>query len=164
MYITGIKTDAYTSTAEYTLGTLGATHDGKIWKYVEIENTTATVAGVAGDLVAYGVNDGYNVSKVVTDFTDAAAAPVGAGLLGGTITGTAGTSEFGWIQVRGRATANAAIAGTPADGDQLMASTTDKALTKQTFAGTSPAIAAAGAFVAIGADVSAKHVACMFPE
>jgi len=162
MYITGIETTKVTSAQEFALGTIGMNQDGKVWKYVEIKNTTATVAGVAGDCVSYAVDAGYNISRVVSDVTDAAAAPVGAGLLGGTIVGTLAVAEYGWIQIGGRAIANAAIGGTPADGDQLMASTTDKALTRQLYSGTTPNIIAIGASVAIGTDVSAKHVACQF--
>ena len=163
MYITGIKTDRVTAAPEFKLGIIGMNSDGKVWKYVKILNTTATVAGVAGDLAAYAAATGHSTNTVVLDKTDADAAPVGAGLLGGTVTGAAGTAEYGWVQVKGPATANAAIGGTPADGDQLMAGTTDKALTKQLFAGTTPNIAATGAFCGRGTDVSAKLVDCDFP-
>lgn len=163
MYITGIKTDRVTATAEFTPGVLGRNHDGKVWKYVKILNTTATVAGVAGDLAAYAAATGHNTAAVVLDKTDADAAPVGAGLLGGTVTGTAGTAEYGWIQIKGPATAAQTIGGTPADGDLLKAGVTDKALTKLLFAGTTPNIAADGAYCGVGTDVSAKLVACDFP-
>jgi len=163
MYITGIDSTRVTADPEFTPGALGMNHDGKVWKYVKILNTTATVAGVAGDVACYFAAIGHRDSRVVLDNTDADAVPVGAGLLGGTVAGVAGTAEYGWVQIKGHAVANQAIAGTPADGDSLMASTTDKVLTVQLFAGTTPNIAETGAKVAVGTDVSAKFVACDFP-
>lgn len=163
MYITGIKTDVVSSSPEFTPGTIGMNHDGKVWKYVKIMNTTATVAGVAGDLVSYFKEVGHGQARVVTDVTDADGVPIGAGLLGGTIVGTLAVAEYGWIQIKGPATANQALAGTPLDGEPLVASATDKTLTRQLFAGTSPTIVANGAMVAIANDVSAKLVVCDFP-
>lgn len=163
MYITGIDSDRVDSSAEFRLGSIGMNHDGKVWKYVQIKNTTATVAGVAGDCCSYGAATGHGNNLVVLDQTDADAVPVGAGLLGGTVAGVAGTSYYGWIQIKGAATANQAIGGSAADGDPLIASTTDKVLSRQLFAGTTPNIAANGARVAISNDSSAKLVICDFP-
>lgn len=162
-YMMGADLDRVTTESEFTLGTQVTDFDGKIYKYVQIQNTTATVAGVAGDVVAYGAATGHNVNLVVTDFTDADAAPVGAGVLQAAVAGVLATAEYGWVQIKGRATLNAVIGGTPSDGDQLTASTTDKALTRQLFAGTTPNIVPSGAGVAVGTDVSAKLVACDFP-
>ena len=164
MHITGMNVAQVDTVRQWKLGTLGRDADGKVYKYVQLKNTTATVAVVAGDAVAYGVDSGYLNGLVVSDVTDAATIPVGAGLVQATIAGVAGTSYFCWIQIRGSAITAQAIGGTPADGDQLMMSTTDKVLTKQLFAGTTPNIAAAGPGVAIGTDVSAKHITCNFPE
>lgn len=163
MYISGIDSTAVTSAPEFGLGQIGMNSDGKVWKYVQILNTTATVAGVAGDVAAYFAAVGHSTHRVVLDKTDADAAPIGAGLLGGTVTGTLAVAEYGWIQIKGPATANTAIGGTPADGDQLMAGTTDLALEKQLFAGTTPNIAAVGSYCGAGTDVTAKLVACDFP-
>lgn len=162
MYISGIKSDRVTSSAEFTVGVLGTNHDGKVWKYVKILNTTATVAGVAGDLAAYAAATGHSTATVVLDFTDADAKPFGAGLLGGTITGTAGTAEYGWIQIKGTATANQTLADTPADGEELMASTTDKTLTALEYAGTTPNIRPVSARCAVAHDASADLIACDF--
>lgn len=151
------------SRALFPLGTNYTAPNGKIYKYVKILNTTATVAGVAGDVAAYAAATGHNTATVVLDRTDADSAPVGAGVLVGAVAGVAGTAEFGWIQIKGPATANTDLGGTPADGDLLMAGTTDLALEKALFAGTTPNIAAAGAIVAIATDDSAGLIACDFP-
>lgn len=101
--------------------------DGKIYKYVQIKNTTATVAGVAGDPVAYGSSNGYESNLVVVDLTDADAVPVGAGFLCGSVTGTAGTSYYGWIQLSGVVTVPTAITSGVV-GRPVYITTTDKTL------------------------------------
>ena len=105
----------------------------KCYKYVKIQNTTATVAGVAGDPVAYGAATGYTNNLVVIDLSDADASfALPAGVLVGSVTGTAGTAYYGWIQIKGPATVVTAIAGTPADGDLLELAATDKTVQKRT--------------------------------
>lgn len=139
--------------------------DGKCYKWVKLLNTTATVAGVAGDAVSYSVDAGYSNHWVVSDVTDSndTTNPTGAGLLCGTVAGVAGTTYYCWIQIKGPATANQALGGSAADGDQLCASATDKVLRKQLYSGTTPSIAALGARVAVALDASAKIIACDFP-
>lgn len=165
MRIQGVDVTSVTSTVgDFALGTVVVSTDSSLaFKYVQLQNTTATVAGVAGDVVAYGAATGHSVSLVVTDKTDADTAPVGAGVLMATVAGVLAVAEYVWIQIKGPATLNTAIGGTPADGDQLMAGTTDLAVTKQLFAGTTPNIAAVGAYVGTGTDVSATLIACDFP-
>ena len=104
----------------------------KIYRYVLIQNTTATVAGSAGDPVAYFAVTGPTNNRVVIDLTDASAQPVGAGVLCGTVTGTAGTAYYGWIQVTGLVTLNTDVQGTPVIGSGCMMNTTDKQMTKVT--------------------------------
>lgn len=162
-YIVGFDLDRVDSSAEFAPGTVAQDEDGQVYKYVKLDNTTATVAGVAGDVVAYAAATGHSTSTVVTDFTDADAKPVGAGVLMATVAGLTTAAEYVWVKIKGTSTINLALAGTPADGDELMASTTDKTLTLRTYAGTTPAITAAGALVAVAADASAKLVVCDFP-
>lgn len=84
----------------------------KVYKYVELKNVTATVAGVAGDGVAYGAAGGYNSDKVVLDLSDAdPTKALAAGIIGATVTGTAGTSYFLWVQIKGGATLAVAVTG-----------------------------------------------------
>ena len=137
-YITGIDPSVVaTGTPEFTLGSLGMTvgaADGtKTFKYVKVLNEGATVAGVSGDVVGYlAAPTATENNTVVTDNTDAALKPIGAGVLAATIVGATGTAEFVWVQVTGPFTANQTLAGTPADGDGLFLSTTDKTLTLST--------------------------------
>ena len=135
----------------------------KVYKYVQLLNTTATVAVVAGDAVAYFAEVGHNTSRVVSDVSDADTVIVGAGIVGATIAGVLLTSYYVWIQIKGPATVAQTIAGTPVDGDQLQMDGADKALTKQLFAGTTPDIAAAGSYMGIATDASAKLVALECP-
>lgn len=100
----------------------------KEYKWVLFKNTTATVAVVAGDPVAYAV-DKYDSHQVVSDFTDADAQPIGAGVVLASVAGVLATSYFCWIQTRGPVDTNAALAGTPVVGSGLMLSTTDKTFT-----------------------------------
>lgn len=102
---------------------------GKLYKYVLFKNVTATVAGVAGDPVAYAIDsaDGPENHKVVLDMTDADAQPVGAGLLMGTVAGVLATSYYCWIQLTGLATVPTAVT-TGVLGSNCMMGTTDKTL------------------------------------
>lgn len=156
MYIMGIDPTRWVSenAAEHALGSLGAniTAQGiKTYRYVKLRNETATVAVDGGDAVAYIASPATDdeANTVVSDNTDAATKPICAGLaeadadgnfsLDGTlvssIAGTLATAYYGWVQCGGYATANADIAGTtPADGDALFLSTTDKTLTLATAA------------------------------
>lgn len=97
----------------------------KRYKYVAIKNTTATVAGAAGSMVAYGAVTGYDNNLVVVDLTDADAIPIAAGVLLATVTGTAGTTYYGWVQYQGRATLDTAVTN-GAIGAPFYLSTTDK--------------------------------------
>lgn len=110
--------------AKEVLGTLR--YEGnKVYKYCHIKNTTATVAGAAGSLVGYGAAGGYTNNLVVIDLTDADANPIAAGALAGTVTGTAGTSYYGWVQVKGPCTLDTAVTS-GAIGSAFTLSTTDK--------------------------------------
>lgn len=120
------------TTEKAILGTIRV-EGNKIYKYVKFQNTTATVAGVANDVCAYTLA-GYASHTVCQDMSDAATKPIGAGLVLAAVTGTAGTAYYIWIQIKGPATINTDLAGTPVDGDALFKSTTDLALTLATAA------------------------------
>lgn len=104
-------------------------NDGKWYKWCLIKNTTATVALAAGDPVAYDAEDGYENNHVVADLTDADSSPFCAGCATGTVTGTAGTSYWSWIQIKGLVTVVAAITS-GADGVPVYLTTTDKTFAK----------------------------------
>lgn len=97
----------------------------KVYKYCLIQNTTATVAGAAGSLVGYFAATGYTSHRVVIDLTDADSQPSGAGALCGTVTGTAGTAYYGWVQIKGACTLDTAIINGTA-GVPFHLTTTDK--------------------------------------
>lgn len=146
MYITGIDPAAdWTTVREFALGTLGATvgpQGTKLYRYVKLRNESATVAVVAGDMLAYlaspaagsgaTLNDEFHT--VVSDNTDAATKPIAAGMAGAAVAGVLATAYFGWVQIAGFAIVNQTIAGTPTDGDGLFLATTDKTLTLATAA------------------------------
>jgi len=113
------------SVAREALGTLRF-EGNKVYKYVELRNVTATVAGVAGNGVAYGAAGGYNLNKVVLDLTDAdATKALAAGSLMATVAGVLATSYFLWIQIKGACTlAIAVTAGVIGQGFNL--TTVDK--------------------------------------
>ena len=97
----------------------------KVYKYCLIKNTSATVAGAAGSLVAYFAGTGYASSRVVVDLTDADTIVVCAGTLQATVTGTAGTSYWGWVQVAGIETLDTSVSSGAA-GKMFYLTATDK--------------------------------------
>lgn len=109
--------------------------DGKWYKWLKLQNTTATVALVAGDPVAYGAADGYQNNLVVGDMTDADAAPVCAGCVNATIAGVLATAYYCWVQIKGFVTIPTAITS-GADGVPVVLTTTDKTLAKAVEADT----------------------------
>ncbi len=134
-YLIGIDVTTVSDIPVNTEGAVYTADTGEKYKYVKVRNESATVVGAAGDIVAYLKEPTSSESfTVVTDNTDAATKPVGAGVLQATIVGAANTAEWVWVQVQGAFTANQNLAGTPADGDALFLSTTDMVLTLATAA------------------------------
>lgn len=109
------------STAKDQVGDLRR-EGNKTYMYVKLQNTTATVAGVAGDPVAYAVADSAaDTPHVVTDHSDAAAVPVFAGVLVAAVAGVLATAYYLWIQVGGPVTSNPAVVGTIGQAIKLAA-------------------------------------------
>lgn len=121
-------TEVTTTQKEANLGTIRWAGP-KCYKYVKLYNDTATVAGVAGDPVAYGTSTGWNDSTVVLDLSDADTKPIAAGQLLAAVVGTVDTAYYCWIQIKGGAVTTTAIGGTEVIGDALTLSTTDKTWT-----------------------------------
>ncbi|MEE9510306.1 MAG: hypothetical protein V3V81_07410 [Candidatus Bathyarchaeia archaeon] len=113
-YIIGMELDRIDATALFTLGEIGQTSDGKVFKYIQYENGAAAVAGVAGEVAYYAtVAVGDATGTIVTsDLSDSD--EVGAGVLQAALTDGA----FGWIQVGGIATLSIALTA-GVDGDAL---------------------------------------------
>ena len=156
MYIAGINPSAdWTLEPTFTLGALGiamGAYGAETYRYVRLRNETATVACVAGDVVGYLASPaaGVEYNTVVSDSTDAATKPIAAGVAKAPVAGAQNTAYYGWVQIGGITAVNLAIAGSPADGDALFLSTTDKTLTL--------ASAADDPICAFGVDVSEKLV------
>lgn len=150
--------DSVSTTDKEGVGTLRR-EGNKTYKYVKLQNATATVAVAAGDAVAYLAATGHNTNTVVSDITDADAAPVGAGIVGATIAGVLATAYYVWIQIKGPVTVLQTIADTPVDGQEVSMSTTDKTLTITEYAGTTPNIRQVAACMGVTTDASAKLVA-----
>lgn len=122
VYVTRLT--AVDSTDKEGVGTIR--QEGNKWyKYCLIKNTTATVAGGAGSLVAYFAGTGYGVHRVVVDLTDADTLPVAAGVLLATVTGTLAVAYYGWVQFKGPVTLDTAVTSGAA-GKNFMMTTTDK--------------------------------------
>lgn len=158
--------DDVSTTDKEGVGTLRF-EGNKVYKYVKVLNTTATVAIAAGDVLAYTSVTGYDNSQVCSDLTDADAKPVAAGVAQATIAGVAGTSYYAWVQVKGPATLNAAIESsndaTPVaagDGDPLSMGDADMALRRQNTVIDANAERTRPCAVAI--DASAGTISCDF--
>lgn len=113
-YITGMILDRVDTTAQFALGTIGQTHDGKLYKYITYAEATAAVAGVAGEACYYLAGTGYANNDVTSDLSDADTTPVGAGILQASLA----DNEFGWIQIKGRAILTIAFTA-GADGNAM---------------------------------------------
>lgn len=155
--------DSVSTTDKDGIGTIRQ-EGNKFYKYVQLQNTTATVAAAAGDAVAYGAAVGHNTNLVVSDATDADAAPVGAGIIvAAAVAGVLATAYYLWIQIKGPVTVLQTIADTPVDGQEVSMSTTDLTLTVTEYAGTTPNIRQVAACMGIVTDASAKLVALDCP-
>ena len=158
MFITGIKTDQVDTTAQFRLGTLGMTYDGKVYKYVTYDEGTGALDLAVGDVVYYVDDTGYGSNTVTADASDASGAEIGAGVVPAAVTAD---GSFFWIQLTGPATLAVALGGSAGDGDPLTAvGAADKALTKAAEADTA---ATYKSVVAIAVDADAKEIICQFP-
>lgn len=90
----------------------------KVYKWVKYNSGSGPVAAVAGNVCYYHGDDAYTSSacEVTSDLTDAAAAPITAGVLQAVIA----NGEYGWIQIKGVATLTTALTA-GADGNALTA-------------------------------------------
>lgn len=158
MFITGMKLDSVSTTAEFRAGTVGVTYDGKMYKYVKYDEGTAALDLAAGDVVYYVDDSGYGASTVTADVSDATGQEIGAGVAQAAVTDDA---SYFWVQIKGAATVAVALGGSAGDGDPLTCvGAADKALTK---AAESDTAAVYKPVVAFAVDASAKEIICDFP-
>lgn len=152
MYIIGMDTTAVSDTAEYGVGQLGATHDGKVYKYVQYDTGAGSVAAASGKVAYYYAPSGASAGAttvVTSDLSDSAG--LGAGVLQSAPT----DGQYCWIQVKGDATLSVALTA-GADGNALTAvGATDGTLDVSALV--------TDAIVAYAVDASARIIKCDFP-
>lgn len=157
---------ALTAISTSPLDTLGdlRLENGVWYKYVEIRNATATVAGVAGDPVGYFAGTGVVNSRVVLDLTDADNPPIPAGLLQGTVAGVHSppTSYYGWIQLTGPHAVPTAVSSGAA-GCPVKLTTTDKTLAKVSEVDSTGAYQSVCG-ISIDASGANNQIICNFPR
>ena len=147
-YITGMDITEVSDSSTFKLGQLGQTEDGKIYKYVQYDTGSGSVAAVSGNVAYYYTLDGYKNNSVTSDLSDSI--ELGAGVLQSAPT----DEQYCWIQVRGAATLTPALtAGT--DGDPLTPTGSSDGTLDLATAITDNICAFAG-------DISDKEVACDF--
>lgn len=111
------------STAQEPVGTIRF-EGAKVYKYMKVQNTTATVAAAIGGQILYFAATGHANSYGVVDADDADDIPIAAGVNAGTLVGTSGTAEYCWVQIQGDVTLSTAV--TSGDtGKMFGPSTTD---------------------------------------
>jgi hypothetical protein len=154
--VIGAKFDAVRTNAEgpeFLLGTSARSHEGKQFKYVQYSEAVAAVAGQ----VTYYMADTGVIGNIVTSDLSAsggAGTEVGAGVLQAVIADTG----YGWIQTKGPATLTIALTA-GADGNAL----TPTGATDGTLDVVVTSVALSH-ICAYAGDVSAKEIACCFPD
>lgn len=130
----------------------------KAYKFVLYAEGTGALDLAVGDVVYYVDDSGYGASTVTADVSDATGQEIGAGVACAAVTADA---TYFWVQIKGPATVNQTIGGTPGDGDPLTCvGAADKALTK---AAESDTAAVYKPVVAFAVDASAKEIIADFP-
>ena len=155
MFITGAKWTKVMLSAdgpEFAVGSVGADHDGKIYKYLRYDTGAGGVAGAAGNVAYYYAPSGASAGSTTvctSDLSDSAG--LGAGVLMGAMT----DGDYGWVQIKGPATLTTALTA-GADGNALTpVGATDGTLDVSALVTDS--------ICAYAIDASAKIVMCDFP-
>lgn len=151
-YITGMILTDVSATPQFKVGSIGQDHQGYLYKYVQYDTGAGAVAAVVGNVAYYYAPSGVSAGSttvVTSDLSDSAA--LGAGVL----QSAPADGEYGWVQIKGRATLTTALTA-GADGNALTpAGSTDGTL--------DVSFAVTDAICAYAVDASAKIVACDFP-
>ena len=150
MYQLGIDETLVSSTCDFKLGQLGM-NDGSsaVYKWVQYDTGSGSVAAVAGQVAYYYTLDGYKNNQVTSDLSDSV--ELGAGVLKSTPT----DGQYCWIQIKGAATLTIALTA-GADGDPLTPTGSGDGTLDVSGAVTDNVCAIAG-------DISDKEIACDFP-
>ena len=150
--IMGIDPTAVADTAEFKPGQLGAIIDSdgtKIYKYVQYDTGSGSVAATSGNAAYYYTLDGYKNHQVTSDLSDSV--EIGAGILQSTPT----DGQYCWVQIKGPATMAAALTA-GADGDPLTPTGSADGKLDVSADVTDNVCAIAG-------DISDKEIICDFP-
>ena len=151
--VMGIDPTAVADTPEFQLGQLGAIIDDtsgtRIYKYVQYDTGSGSVAAVSGNAAYYYTLDGFKNHQVTSDLSDSV--EIGAGILQSAPT----DGQYCWVQIKGMATMAAALTA-GADGDPLTATGSSDGKLDVTADVTSVVVAYAG-------DASDKEIICDFP-
>ena len=151
--VIGIDPAAVSSTADYGVGQLGSVIDSggvtKIYKYVQYDTGSGSVAAVSGQVAYYYTLDGYKNNQVTSDLSDSV--EIGAGVLNSAPT----DGQYCWIQIAGPATLSIALTA-GADGDPLTPTGSGDGTLDVSAAATDNVCAIAG-------DISDKEIICTFP-
>lgn len=149
MYVTGMDVTKVSTAPEFKPGQLGASSNGKIYKYVQYDTGAGSVAAVSGQVAYYYLAGGTGTYKVTSDLSDSV--EIGAGVLQSAPT----DGQYCWIQIKGPATLSIALtAGT--DGDPLTPTgSTDGTLDLATLI--------TDHICATADDISEKKIICDFP-
>tara|TARA_B100000686_G_scaffold345683_1_gene430723 strand:- start:1409 stop:1864 length:456 start_codon:yes stop_codon:yes gene_type:complete len=148
-YIVGIKADLVSDSVEFELGSIGQTSDGKVYKWVQYDTGSGSVAAASGNVAYYYTLDGYKNNQVSSDLSDSV--EIGAGVLQSAPT----DGQYCWIQIKGAATLTTALTA-GADGDPLTPTGSSDGTLDVSAAVTDHVCAYAG-------DISDKEVICDFP-
>jgi hypothetical protein len=126
--------------------------DGKIYKFVLYDTGAGSVAAVASQVAYYYAPSGVSAGSTTTVTSDLSDS---AGLGAGVLMAAPGDGEYGWVQIKGKATlALALTAG--ADGNALTpVGSTDGTLDVSALV--------TDAVCAYAVDASAKIIMCDFP-
>lgn len=121
-YIVGMDLTASDPTPQFKLGAIGQTADGYLYKYVQYNQGAGAISAVAGNAVGYYAPGGTSTgtSTVVTsDVSDTTS------ILAGALAVAIANLQYGWIQVKGRATLTTAFVSGAAGNALNLSSTTD---------------------------------------
>lgn len=154
MFISGGDWDRVDTSPQFEAGAIGMSSDGKVYKYIQYSEEAAAVDGVAGEVCYYvtvALRDSAATANYQVTSDLSASMEVGAGVLQAALS----EDEWGWIQIRGRATLTIALTA-GADGDPLTPTgATDGTLDVSALV--------TDHVCAIAGDISASEIICDFP-
>lgn len=148
-YIVGMDLTVNDATPQFKLGAIGQDYQGYLYKYIQYNSGAGAIAAVAGNVVGYYAPGGTSTGTstvVSSDVSDTSS------ILAGALMAVITTLQYGWIQIKGRATLTTAFVS-GASGNALTLSTTTDGTVKVagavTDAGGAVAILAASRIVAL---------------